>query len=201
MKVLIVARTRMAGSPRRCIGGIAADDRPVRLLTASGEHHPGSSPLKVGDLWELEWQPVRDVIPPHVEDVRVVKSRRIGPQQNLGDHLRGRVRPWRGGFSQLFDGLIRWTAKGNGFVSKQIGVPDHSTGFWIPDRDLFLRQDGKHFDYQPEGRGLSYVGEREPPAEIPAGTLVRVSLARWWRQEGARDLEKRCYLQLSEWYD
>lgn len=201
MRVLIVARTRMGGSSHRCIGGIAEDDRPVRLLTASGDYPADSSPLRVGDIWELQLQAPQAVVRPHVENVQVGISRRIGPQHKLGDHLRSRVQPWRGGFSQLFGGLIRCTANGNGYVCKRIGVPDHSTGFWIPDRNLVLRQDGKHFDYGPSAGGLSYVGERDPPKEISAGTLIRVSLATWWRPDGAEDCEERCYLQLSEWYD
>jgi len=34
--------------------------------------------------------------------------------------------------------------------------------------------------------------------QIPADTLLRVSLARWWDNEGRH--EERCYLQLSGWY-
>ena len=40
-----------------------------------------------------------------------------------------------------------------------------------------------------------------PIKVIPAGTLVRVSLARWWRPEDSEpNFEERCYLQLSGWY-
>ena len=78
-----------------------------------------------------------------------------------------------------------------------------STGFWIPDRDLMLRADAKHYDY-PDGcvaRGLSYVGEPKPLPLLPAGTLIRVSLARWWKPDDAEPgFEERCYLQLSGWF-
>ena len=50
-------------------------------------------------------------------------------------------------------------------------------------------------------RGLKYVGEESPIKVIPAGTLVRLSLARWWRPEKSEpNFEERCYLQLSGWY-
>ena len=50
-------------------------------------------------------------------------------------------------------------------------------------------------------RGLKYVGEESPIKVIPAGTLVRLSLARWWRPEDSEpNFEERCYLQLSGWY-
>ena len=35
---------------------------------------------------------------------------------------------------------------------------------------------------------------------IPAGTLVRVSLAHWWRPEDDHTGELRCYVQLSGWF-
>ena len=58
------------------------------------------------------------------------------------------------------------------------------------------------FPKPPEGRraryNIPYVGCAEAIDLIPAGTLVRVSLARWWRPEGMN--EERCYLQLSGWY-
>jgi hypothetical protein len=48
-------------------------------------------------------------------------------------------------------------------------------------------------------RSLPYVGFEEAAEIIPAGTLVRVSLARWWDTNGTT--EERCSLQLSGWYD
>ena len=36
--------------------------------------------------------------------------------------------------------------------------------------------------------------------KIPAGTLIRISLARWWKPDDV-DIEHRCYLQLSGWYE
>ena len=45
---------------------------------------------------------------------------------------------------------------------------------------------------------MPYVGFEEAVETIPAGTLVRVSLARWWDTNGTT--EDRCSLQLSGWY-
>ncbi|RMH17740.1 MAG: hypothetical protein D6696_14915 [Acidobacteria bacterium] len=204
MRVLIVARTRMHGG-HRCIGGITETKQPVRLLRATGEHPDASSPARVGDVWELVFEKVDNVVPPHVENVRVLEARRVDRVAHLDHHLRAFVRPWRGSIAKLFDGLVRFTANGNGYVCRRVGVPDHSTGFWIPDRDLVLRSDGRHLDYHHPNlndlvRGLAYVGERKPPPRIAAGTLVRISLATWWKPEEAEDFEERCYLQLSEWY-
>ena len=45
---------------------------------------------------------------------------------------------------------------------------------------------------------IPFVGFQSPIGLIPANTLVRVSLARWWANNND---EERCYLQLSGWYD
>ncbi len=44
-----------------------------------------------------------------------------------------------------------------------------------------------------------YVGFESKVDRIPAGTLMRMSLARWWKPEDS-DMNERCYLQLSGWY-
>ncbi|RMD60208.1 hypothetical protein D6833_10185 [Candidatus Parcubacteria bacterium] len=203
MKVLIVARTRMKGTSR-CIGGLAEDGSSVRLLRSTGQYFDTNAPFKVGQLWELRsYRKPENLVPPHVEDVLVTAQEHIHDEPDPRAYILKRVAPWRGGINEIFGGLVGYTSRGNGYVCKRIGLPGRSTGFWIPDRDLNLREDGEHYDYGDDGppRGLKYVGEPDPPASIPAGTLVRVSLARWWKPEDAGpDLEERCYLQLSGWF-
>lgn len=202
MNVLIVGRTIMSGTSR-CLGGIAHDGTSLRLLRADGSHWDTTAPFKIGDVWDVAYHPVGSPNPPHTEDVLVSKYQLVGPQKNLRTHLLNRVDAWRGGINRLFGGVLGYTASNNGFVCQRLGVPAHSTWFWIPDRELTLRADSKHYDY-PEKyshRGLSYVGEPQPLPTLPAETLVRVSLARWWRQDEAQpDFEERCYLQLSGWF-
>lgn len=192
----------MAGTSR-CIGGIAGDGTPLRLLTSEGANHTATSPFTIGQIWELSCTPRTNIVPPHVEDVLVTGQRFVGQQHNLHQHLLGRVHHWRGSIDTIFGGVLGYTANDNAYVSEPRGVPDQSTGFWIPDRDLVLRDDGRHYDYVYDWtrKGLSYVGEPAPIQAIPAGTLVRVSLARWWKPDNADEaLEERCYLQLSGWY-
>src|SRR5262249_30308746 len=50
------------------------------------------------------------------------------------------------------------------------------------------------------GRTLTFVGFQEPLEVIPAGTLLRVSLAHWWRPKDKPEEELRCYVQLSGWF-
>lgn len=188
------------GGSSRCIGGLAQDGRSVRLLTPTGENHTTASPLQIGQVWALTFTPRPGVLAPHVEDVIVTQQRLVGTEPNLLRHLLQRVNPWRGSIDVLFGGVLSYTSSGNGFVCERLGVPGQSIGFWIPDRQLTLRADGKHYEY-PTSRGLSYVGEPDAIAVIPAGTLVRVSLARWWKpQDADPNFEDRCYLQLSGWY-
>ena len=243
MKVLIVSRTRMG--TLRCIGGLATNGTSVRLLTTSCNNQDTSSPLLVGQLWDLVYSPRSQFIAPHVEDVLVSTQHFVNDIIKPKQYILQRVSPWEGSIDKIFGGLIKYTANNNGCVSERSGVPDRSTGFWIPDSDLRLRvgeQPGEqHYDYvpvikrfggkfqtfqearewgianpeetitkSPDGRGyivkdvlrgLKYVGEESPIKVIPAGTLVRVSLARWWRPEDSEpNFEKRCYLQLSGWY-
>ena len=56
--------------------------------------------------------------------------------------------------------------------------------------------------YQIEGtnRKITFVGFQNPVQLISAGTLLRISLARWWAPNDD-DVEERCYLQLSGWYE
>ena len=105
----------------------------------------------------------------------------------------------------IFDGVIRFTWNRSGYISLQNPLPRCSTGFWVPDRPLALVQSGNKASYHYERADLilrvSYVGTVPAVDNIPAGTLVRVSLARWWRPEDVPDLEERCYVQLSCWYE
>ena len=78
-----------------------------------------------------------------------------------------------------------------------------STGYWEPDIILTRGEYNGRVKYCYDSPGsrwiLPYVGCAEPLDRIPQGTLLRVSLARWWRPDDS-DFELRCYLQLSGWY-
>jgi hypothetical protein len=199
MNVLIVGRTKM-GETHRCIGGLADDGTSLRLLDDDGSNWDTSVPLQIGEIWDLDYKPAVAPVAPHVEDVLVEGGKYLGVQQDLRVHLLGRVQPWQGSITAIFDGRVGYTSNNNGYIAARRGLPAQSTGYWIPDQDLVLRADGRHYDYVGRfgNRGLSYVGEQTPLDLIPANTLVRVSLARWWKPDDAGDdFEERCYLQLS----
>jgi hypothetical protein len=204
VEVLIVAKTRMTG-PFCCIGGLELQtNRSVRLLQSNGQNMPENMPVEVGEVWKMEYTPRHNPKPPHVEDVLVTRFDYLRRQPNLRTFLQPRIQAWEGGFEQLFDGRLQITSKGRGFVSARTGIPDRSTGYWIPDAELVQDTlNGKiYYNYHCGWgiRQLPYVGFSQPVGCIPGGTLLRVSLARWWRLEDAPEMEERCYLQLSGWY-
>lgn len=191
MKVLVVSKTHVWNGA--CVGGVTEQGHSVRLKQADGSF-PGADLYQIGQIWDMEYtaQPDR---PPHVEDVLVTRSQLIGTQPSLRQHLLGRFRPQQGPVGGLFDGHLGTTSNGSCYISGRSEVPNYSTGFWLPD--VNLRFESNYYWYGPYR--LKYVGFDDPTPLIPAGTLVRVSLARWWAPADAT-VEERCYLQLSGWY-
>ena len=207
-RVLIVAKTRMCNST--CVGGLNLEgNQNIRLLRSDGSNQPNDTRFEVGQVWDLAFQPLSGTTPPHIEDIRVTQERYIGPASNLRTMLMQRIQPWQGGPDQLFQGKL--TVERTGYVSRTGSLPSCSTGYWLPDNPLSLSlnfREGQPYyqiitqpeDIFPAVRKLfiKYVGFAEPIGRIPASTLVRVSLARWWQRPGTE--EERCYLQLSGWY-
>jgi hypothetical protein len=196
-KVTIVSRTQMG--PGVCIGGLTRDDRRnVRLLPPSGEHsHPLDAPYVVGDVWDVELAAPSSLIAPHIEDQLVVSGRRLAIQSGLEVWLKNNMAPWRGGASSLFDGRLHVTPSGRAYVGRDV-IPSSSVGFWVPTDDLVLDESGKRYLVPwRDGRiSVKYVGSDTPAAVIVAGTLVRVSLSRWFSPAGIDG----CWLQISGWY-
>ena len=205
MDVLILARTRMSNG-KCCVGGLAGDGSFVRLMDKDGYPQPEETQFRVRQIWEINYSQKRKIVPPHVEDVLVWGMKRKGSlskRYKILDIVRRRgVQIWEGSPQKIFDELLQWTDLGSGYIAEGSSVPDHSVGFWLPDKDLSrIEAEGIRYVY-PDitcWRRLKYVGYDEPVAEIPAGTLVRLSLSRWHQFE--QDSEERCYLQLSGWYD
>lgn len=188
-----------------CVGGITASGRYVRLLTSSGENQPENTDLKPRQVWEVEFTQSPQMTPPHVEDV-LINSKKI--KGSLRDEItilefikQRKIKIWEGSPDVLFDGKIQWTNSGSGFINNN-AIPEHSVGFWLSDKDLTKKDfNGVRYSYPHINawRSLKFVGFETPVNKIPARTLLRVSLARWWKQDD--NTEERCYLQLSGWYD
>lgn len=206
MQVFIVSKTRMNKST--CVGGVLENGRLVRLLNANGYQQDTDTNLQIGEAYEIKFTEKQGLQAPHVEDICVTSWQRKGHWEStsgLASHLEQnlRVKVWEGGPESMFEGALKWTDRRSGYINQE-AIPDRSVGFWRPDRFLSKTEfEGKtRYSYlSPEGvwYNISFVGFQEPVSRIEAGTLLRVSLARWWAPEESED-ERRCYLQLSGWY-
>ena len=202
MRVLIVAKTRMGSGA--CIGAITEQGESVRLIPFDADPHDGANlEYNVGDIWEISVEPATSLIPPHNENVVVYEKERVLTVRDCVSAIELAMPPIRGGPNLLYDELLETSASGALYVIEQNGIPSYSTTFWRPDQPLTRDTDGRRvrYRYPTENGGgtLTFVGFQEPIEYIDTGTLLRVSLAHWWRPEDTPDIELRCYAQLSGW--
>ena len=202
MDVVIVSKTHMSRST--CVGGILANGRFVRLLDINGFNQDSNTALEVGDVYTITFSERENIRRPHVEDILLTSKTykfSFSSIERLVYYLttKLKVKIWKGSTEILFDGHLQWTSGGSGFISESGILPENSVGFWMPDKDLIRKDynDKVRYSYPITWRNISFVGFQNPIDKIPAGTLVRVSLARWW---SPNEDEERCYLQLSGWY-
>lgn len=207
MEVIIVSKTKMASN--ECVGGILKNGQFVRLLDEHGNNQPIDCDFEIGDIWKIDFVSNDRAIHPHTEDILIQQKSYTQQKRFTKSYLKEWIesdfpnRIWRGNPDILFDSQIRFTPSGSGYVSHSTGVPAISVGFWISDKNLVkkVHNDKTKYNYPLSHgwRNITYVGKEDAIDNIPAGTLMRVSLARWWSPEDSDD-EKRCYLQLSGWY-
>ncbi|WP_281233100.1 dual OB domain-containing protein [Flavobacterium gelatinilyticum] len=201
MNVLIVAKTKWG--EYFCIGGIEIDtNKYLRLMDLNGGYQPSNTPFKVGQIWDIEYKSTPGT-PPHIEDVKVILKNHIdtvNPNQYIIDNCR----IWKGDLNDVYDSKLKWN-NGSGFLNDPNDLPINSVGFWQTDKDLILSENfGKPcytYNYNnilKRNKKMPYKGEVPAIHTIPAGTLIRLSLAKWWSKD--QNTEPRCYLQLSGWY-
>ena len=225
--VLILSKTKM-NNHQVCVGGITNKGRYVRLLDKNGNNQDSDTDLNLKQIWEVEFTERPNKKPPHIEDILVqnrIRKDDLKDNTTLKEVIEKMNIPiWKGNPENLFDGLLNWIDSGPGYINEENGIPQHSVGFWISDVDLkkvsgsYSTTDNTRYQYVEKTEGLQiqelispysnvpygakiikFKGLEEPLETIPAGTLLRVSLARWWNNN--HETENRCYLQLSGWYD
>jgi ATP-dependent DNA helicase RecQ len=204
IRVLIVSKTRQGNGA--CVGGITREGQSVRLISPEAETHDRvNMEYTVGDVWEMEATPAAKTIPPHVENVIVRSKRKVKTLDDPIAFIERNMPPAIGPISLLYNGLLQTTTTNALYIAERTGIPSYSTTFWRPDRPL-QRMDGNgkrvRYCYPADDgpRTLVFVGFQEPVLVIPAGALVRVSLAHWWRPTDDEEGELRCYAQLSGWF-
>ncbi|RKU30711.1 hypothetical protein C6497_03270 [Candidatus Poribacteria bacterium] len=206
MRVLIVAKTRMGKGA--CIGGITETGKSVRLIPYNADPHDGANrEYEVGDVWEITGEPETSLTPPHNENFVVDKKsriRRTGNTKGLIDTIERMMPPKNGNPRELYEGLLKTTENGSLYVPPGDVIPPYSTLFWRTDKQLTLETEKKNLRYRyPSVSGgctLTFVGLQKPLKTIPANTLLRLSLAHWWRPNHSPNIEERCYVQLSGWF-
>ena len=203
MEILITSKTHKGKAA--CVGGlIINNNRLVRLLNPGNWDQYADTNFTIGDIWNINFIEREDVEPPHIEDIVIQSRAYIRRVENFTAFISNcGITIYRGSPNNIFHGLLGWTGSGSGYIGNRDYLPDNSAGFWISDKDLILKD--KHYHYPSINRfsrekRFPYVGFENPVGIIPAGTIVRISLARWWKPEDS-EMGERCYIQLSGWYN
>lgn len=202
-EVLIVDKTKTS-SETYSVGGIQLDSlRSLRLFPPTRNDHPMDTPLDIGQVWEFTLQEMSpaEIMAPHVEDIRVIGAKKLRTMsfdqvkafvlENIGAPI---VHP-----KDLFYGRLQYKQSEKKRITPDGGIPLKSTGFWRLDIDLILQEVDNRARYicidHNDGRtiiDIPFVGEQAIEEVIPAETLLRLSLSRWFN-EGY-------WLQLSGWF-
>lgn len=202
MEVLILSKTKY-GSTLVCVGGICVSNKQfIRLLNQGGYYQPADTKFNIGDVWDITFTVNPNRKEPHNEDVTIHTYNFVKKIYPLETYIKNMGVPiWNNNISNIFEGKILWQKNGKGYFSENINnYPSHSVGFWISDVDL--RYSNGSYIYENNGisRQIIYKGNQSALQVIPKGRLIRLSLAKWWKPEDS-DIEARCYLQLSGWYE
>lgn len=200
MEVLIVSRTRMKKGV--CCGGVnITNGEYVRLHDHFGKNLADSAPFQIGQIYSMKYRDALHARPiPHVEDKEIWPDFRLLKQLSVSElitEIDKLIDVPNGGIDCIFEGKLRHSAYAT-YISPE-AIPQNSVCFWRPNEPLikssFL---GKTRYWFGGCHAISFVGFQEPVDIIPAGTLLRMSLANWWSPDDIT--EKRCYLQLSGWF-
>lgn len=204
MEILITSKTHKGNAA--CVGGLVlTNNRLVRLLNPGNWDQYADTDLDIGDVWDIQFVDRQDTEPPHIEDIIIQNQTYLRDIGDISTYLRNcGVTIYRGSPNQIFGGRLGWTGNGSGYIGNSDNLPQNSVGFWISDQDLNLDEDERHYNYPAENafarpKRFPYVGFEPKVEVVPRGTLMRISLARWWSPEDS-DMGERCYLQLSGWY-
>ena len=182
MEVLIVSRTRMKNGV--CCGGIdLTTGEFIRLHDHWGKNLADSAPFQIGEIYNMNYRTAIKCRPlPHVEDKEVLpdyeKLRQLTATEFI-DEINRLVDVPNGGIETIFEGKLRRSTFAT-YISPE-DIPLFSVCFWRPNAPLikssFL---GKTKYWFGGSYAINYVGFQEPIEVIPAGTLLRMSLANWW---------------------
>ena len=111
MRILIVAKTRRGAGA--CVGGITEEGHSVRLIASdAASNERAGLEYEVGEVWEIDSAPDPDIVPPHVENIIVLRARRLRRSQRVVETIHRFMPPLVGGPEKLFDGFTQATSGG-----------------------------------------------------------------------------------------
>lgn len=205
MQVAIVGRT--VWSDRRCIGAAGLDDgRACRLLPSTfkpGVHsswfHEADSPLKIGDVWEIEGAPNKWARAPHTEDFILRRMTFVRRLENIRQFIETTCPVVDGPIDQAFGGTLK-VSRDRLLIPVAGRTPDHSTCFWRCDQPLLRFDEKNKIRFIYNNCTISYVGEQPPRVRrflLPEGSIIRLSLSRQFTTERH---PSAYWLQISDWY-
>lgn len=203
MNVVVVAKTRMGQNI--CVGAVDADSGELlRLIPRDGAEYHSWQDFKasVGELINVSGTMAKSPEPPHVEDYLVSRWEPTGKAvMNLRAWILSKCAVWKGDRSKLFNGRLRFTSRGKGHVDRGSPLPSNSVGFWeIPSSLSLLPGEKKRFAMTiPLPVSAPFVGLESPMPTIPKGSIVRLSLSRWWAPDDG-GMPEACWLQVSGYY-
>ena len=203
MNAVVVAKTRMGQNV--CVGAVNADTGELlRLIPRDGVAYHSWQDFRpaIGDLINITGAAATSVEAPHVEDYIVDNWSPTGKRAgDLAGWIRSRCTIWKGDRTCLFDGRLKFTSWGKGHVDRGDPLPSQSVGFWLLPETLNLEPGDKKRYTLAGAMSVSapYVGLSDAPQQIAKGSIVRVSLSRWWAPEDG-DMPQACWLQVSGHY-
>lgn len=197
-QILVVSRTRMNNGV--CCGAIDMNSKEfIRLHNERGGRLPFDAPYQIGEIYDATYQTSWNVRPaPHIEDKQLIAARFVRKMNDyeLKSYIDNNLPISEGGLSSIFEGKLN-TASYAPYIDRN-AIPRHSVCFWKADAPITKYVFLGKVKYRYKGNNISFVGYQDPIDVIPAGTIIRMSLANWWSKDD--DTEQRCYLQLSGWY-
>lgn len=219
--ILILARTRMRNHTI-CVGALDMNTgHMVRPLTSKGRAFTEDAPWRVGDVWRVDSLPQRPLERPHLEDIRITRMNRIARIDDIHEWFQcgpfhGQI--YTGPAEGLFDGTLTFEPFEDAIPNRSPRSarlddggrrPSMSLQLWETDRLLVRHNVRRNDEWQvryiggsPTFRGVSFstkhVGDSASPIVIEKGSLVSLSLARWWPRPDRVDGRAACYLQLCD---
>lgn len=202
IRVVVVGKTHMGKNPPGyCIGALRLRGWAAYRLKAPGSAYswPINCGIDIGDILEVEGKRPTETKNPHTEDFIVESYKKVGRYgPSLADDIYDNCQVAEN-LSDLFERCITELGTDKLGIAAD-NVPNFSTQFWVPKNPLRLEWQqypgkARKAYYRYRTWTIPYVGVDEPLDIIPAGSLVRLSLAQWFPPEAPK-----CYLQLSGWF-